>query len=197
MVGVGGAEGVLSRLAAPPGDTGSSAGDAVMPRQGEAGVRGREGLKVNEAGPKPEWVGVVGEVCVAQRCDEEEDEEDSGVEHSDEGGPGAGRAPGDTEKVVGMRRPKRASSSVHTAKLRLPPSSPASELLASSWQRSTKLPRRTASRSAPWRTGRGLWLCIGSLLGLAKDKRGGACGGRPAHSVEEPEAPAAPRPPAE
>ena len=52
--------------------------------------------------------------------------------------------PGDTEKVVGALRPSRLSSSLHTARLRLPPSAPP----ASSWQRSTKLPRRKGAGPA-------------------------------------------------
>lgn len=100
---------------------------------------------------------------VALRCGEDED---SGDEDSDEGVPGELRAPGDTEKVVGVLRPNLASNSLHTAKLRLTPSDPveipnpeaaaASEPLASSWQRSTKLPRRTEPHSLSRCRGRGL-----------------------------------------
>lgn len=99
-----------------------------------------------------EGAGLVGEVGVALRCDE-----DNGDEDSDEGVPGEWRAPGDTEKVVGVLRPNLASSSLQTAKLRRTPSDPAatpnpepaaaSEPLASSWQRSTKLPLRTDPHS--------------------------------------------------
>lgn len=77
-------------------------------------------------------------------------------------------------KVGGVLRPNLASNSLHTARLRLMPSDPggnpaltaASEPLASSWQRSTKLPLRTdphsLSRSRCLR-GRGLlvWLQVG------------------------------------
>lgn len=206
---MGGAEAVLSGLVVPSGEAGSSAGGGAVTRRGEAGVTERVGLTAEGAGLKAEGAGLVGEVGMVRRCDEEEDEEDRGMEdRDDEGVPGGGRAPGDTEKVVGVRRPNRASSSLHTARLRLPPSSPTSEPLASSWQRSTKLPRRTASRS--WcRRGRGLWgwagpcmgwagPCMASLLGFAKGSGGGACRGRLPHSeADEPEAPAAPRPPAE
>lgn len=104
---------------------------------------------------------------MALRCDEDED---NGDEDSDEGVPGEWRAPGDTEKVVGVLSPNLASNSLHTAKLRLMPSDPArtpnpepaaaSEPLASSWQRSTKLPLRTdPSRSG--RLGRGLAVWLG------------------------------------
>lgn len=197
---MGGAEGAGSLLVVPSGDTRGLVGDAAVTRWGEVGVRERVGLTVKRAELKTEGAGLVGEVGVVRRCDKEEDEADNGVEDSDEGVPGGGRVPGDTEKVVGVRRPNRASSSLHVARLRLPPSSPTSEPLASSWQRSTKLPRRTASRSCG---GRGLWgwagLCIvwvGSLLGLARGRGGGTCRGRLPHS-EADEAPAAPRPPAE
>lgn len=110
-----------------------------------------------------EGEGLVGEEGVALRCVDED--EDSGEDESDEGVPGTERVPGDTEKVVGVRWLNLASNSLHTAKLRLSPSNPdpptaaASEPLASSWQRSTKLPLRTEppslSRSG-WRWGRGL-----------------------------------------
>lgn len=104
---------------------------------------------------------------MALRCAEDED---NGDEDSDEGVPGEWRAPGDTEKVVGVLSPNLASNSLHTAKLRLTPSDPprtpnpepvaASEPLASSWQRSTKLPLRTdPSRSG--RLGRGLAVWLG------------------------------------
>lgn len=101
---------------------------------------------------------------MALRCDEDDDGDES-----DEGVPGEWRAPGETENVVGALRPNLDSNSLHTAKLRLPPSNPAgtlkpgpqaaSEPLASSWQRSTKLPRRTDphSLSRSWcLMGRGL-----------------------------------------
>lgn len=108
--------------------------------------------------------GLVGEVGVDLRCDEDEDNGDD--DDSDEGVPEEWRAPGDTEKVVGVLRPNLASNSLHTAKLRLTPSvpagtpnpEPASEPLARSWQRSTKLPLRRDPHS---RSG-----CLGSR-GLA------------------------------
>lgn len=148
----------------------------------------------------------MGEVGVVRRCDGLDSGDDDGV-------PGEWRAPGDTEKVVGVRSPNRASSSLHTAKLRLTPSGPgatqnpeaaaASEPLASSWQRSTKLPRRTEpqSRSGCLR-GRGLEAGRGggpdegaesrleSLAGLARGTGGGAWRGRlPLRDADEPEAP--------
>lgn len=93
------------------------------------------------------------------------DEDENNCDDEDEGVPGEWRAPGITEKVLGVLSPNLASNSLHTAKLRLTPSDPtrtpnpepaaASEPLASSWQRSTKLPLRTElSRSG--RLGRGL-----------------------------------------
>lgn len=113
-------------------------------------------------------MGLDGEVGVALRCVEDGDSVD---DVSAEGVPGEWRAPGDTEKVVGVRRPNRASNSLHTAKLRLIPSDPAvnpkpepaaaSEPLASSWHRSAKLPLRTDPHSlsrSRWRVGRGLEL---------------------------------------
>lgn len=133
---------------------------AAAMRRGEPGGWDRVGLTAAGAG-------LVGDVGVVLRCDEDAD---SGDDDSDEGVPGEWRAPGDTEKVVGVRRPNLASNSLHTAKLRLTPSDPpvtpnpepaaaASEPLASSWQRSTKLPLRrdphSLSRSR-WREGRGL-----------------------------------------
>lgn len=101
------------------------------------------------------------------------------ADETGDGAPAEWRAPGDTEKVVGVLRPNLASNSVHTAKLRLTPSNPdgtpnpepaaTSEPLASSWQRSTKLPLRTdpQSRSRSWCLGgRGLpvWLWPGAGL---------------------------------
>lgn len=101
-------------------------------------------------------------------CDEDDDADDR-----DEGVPGEWREPGDTEKVVGVLWPNLASNSVHTAKLRLALSGPAgtpnpepaaaSEPLARSWQRSTKLPLRTDphSLSRSWcLEGRGLALWL-------------------------------------
>ena len=112
---------------------------------------------------------------VALRSDEDDD---NGEDDSDEDVPGEWRAPGDTEKVVGVLSPNRASNSLHTAKLRLTPSDPAgvtnpepdtaSEPLASSWQRSTKLPLRTAppslSRSRCRGRGLALWFEPGLWL---------------------------------
>lgn len=145
---VGGPVAGLSGLAGLSGDAGTStgdagdAGDAAALQRGETGVCERVGLTAAGAG-------FVGEVGVALRCDEDEDNGDG---DSDGGGPGEWRAPGDTEKVVGVLRLNLASNSLHTAKLRLVPSAPAgtpnpeapaaSEPLASSWQRSTKLPLR-------------------------------------------------------
>lgn len=94
---------------------------------------------------------------MALRCNEDEDRGD--------GVPEERRVPGETEKLVGLLKENLASNSPHTAKLRLKPSPPtggpntelaASEPLASSWQRSTKLPRRTAATSRSGLVGRGL-----------------------------------------
>lgn len=109
--------------------------------------------------------GLVGEVGVALRCSEDED--------SGDGVPEERRAPGETEKLVGLLKENLASSSLHTAKLRLKPSAPpptggpnteqaASEPLASSWQRSTKLPRRTDTTSRSALEGRGLEEWVGT-----------------------------------
>lgn len=94
------------------GDAEESDEDVVAPRQGDAGVREREGLVT---------VGVelVEEVGGALRCNEEEGGCD---EDSDGGVPGEWRAPGDTVKLVGVLRPNRASNSLQTARLRLTPS---------------------------------------------------------------------------
>lgn len=154
-------------------------------------------------------------------CDEDEDEDD--------GVPGEQRAPGNTEKVVGILSPNLASNSLHTAKLRLMLSEPgrtpkpkptaASEPLASSWQRSTKLPLRTdpswfdrPSRGLAVRTGLELWkrdctvwVCGAgagpaetptSRNGLLGGTGGGACRGRlPYNEADEPDIPVTPRPP--
>lgn len=145
-------------------DAGVSSGDVSSPRLGEAGAWERVGLIVG-------WgAGLVGGVGVVLRCGEEEGDEEEGVKDNNDdeegvpGVPGEFRAPGDTEKVVGVLRPNLVSSSVHTAKLRLPPSGPnpetpaASEPFANSWQRSTKLPRRIDPPHSRCLGGRGLEL---------------------------------------
>lgn len=105
--------------------------------------------------------GLVGEVGVALRCDGDNGEDDD----SEEGVPGEGRPPGDTEKVVGLLRLNLASNSLHTAKLLLPPSNETqnpSEPFASSWQRSAKLPLRTGPQSlSRCLGGRGLEVWVG------------------------------------
>lgn len=160
-------------------DGGRSVGDGVAARRGEVGV-GCAGPAAGGSG-----AGLEGE---------EEEEVGGALRLGDKHGleatsePAGERGWGDTEKVVGVRRPNLASSSLHTARLLLAPSPPpppppemhaaASEPLASSWQRSTKLPRRTApphSRSCPaCLTGRGLWegwwagLWAGLWAGMAR-----------------------------
>lgn len=147
------------------GEAGVSAGGPVAPWRGETGAWERVGLTAGGG------AGLGGDVGVTLRCSEVEGDGDS-----EDGAPREWRMPGDTENVLGVLRPKRASSSLHTAKLRRVPSDPAgttnpgpptpaaSEPLARSWQRSTKLPRRTEpSRSGC--LGRGLadrfWLWVG------------------------------------
>lgn len=152
---MGGAEEGLSGLTGPsggavtsPGEVaGEVRGDAAALRRGEAGALERVGLTAGAGG----GAGLVGEVGVVLRCDDDDDDDD------EEGVPGQCRAPGVTEKVVGVLRPNLTSNSLHTAKLRLTPSDPAdtpkpepptaSEPFASSWQRSTKLPLRTDPHS--------------------------------------------------
>lgn len=217
--GAPGEEAGLSGLVVMSGDAagGSSVGDGVAPLRGEAGVR-RTGLR--EEGFR---AGLVGEVGVFLQLGDEEL-----AESGDEDGAAAcERGLGDTEKVVGVLSPNLASNSLHTAKLRLTPSPAppkgtpypelptASELLANSWQRSTKLPLRTApihSRSAcltgrGLAVGAGLWEGLweglgraraGSRDGLARGTGGGACRGRlPHRDADEPKAPPGPRPPDE
>lgn len=148
------------------GEAGLSTGGPAAPWRGDGGAWERVGLRAGGG------AGLAGEVGVALRCSKEEGEGDS-----EEGAPRECRAPGDTENVLGVLSPKRASSSLHTAKLRRTPSDPggapnpapaaataASEPFARSWHRSTKLPRRTVpSRSCC--LGRGLaerlWLWVG------------------------------------
>lgn len=113
-------------------------------------------------------------------------------------------------KLVGVLRLNLASSSLQTATLRLTPSdhggipnaelAAASEPLASSWQRSTKLPRRTASLSrSGW--SRGGWAGpyrpwkpadrTASRGALHRAAGGGVCRGRlPYNEAEDPVAPA-------
>lgn len=69
---------VPSGLAGLSGDADASVGDAAAPRRGDTGVRERLGLGPAEAG-------LVGEVDVARRFEEEED---NGEEDMDEGVPG-------------------------------------------------------------------------------------------------------------
>lgn len=149
------------------GEAGLSAGGPATPWRGDTDAWERVGLRAGVG------AGLVGEVGVALRCSEDEGEGDS-----EEGAPREWRDPGDTENVLAVLSPKRASSSLHTAKLRRTPSDPggtanpgapaataaASEPFARSWQTSTKLPRRTKpSRSGC--LGRGLaerfWLWVG------------------------------------
>lgn len=159
------------------GEAGLSMGGPAAPWRGDAGVWERVGLR---AAGGAGLAGLMGEVGVALRCSEEEGEGDS-----EDGAPREWRVPGDTEKVFGVLSPKRASSSLHTAKLRRTPSDPggtlkagppaaaaaaaaaaASEPFALSWQRSTKLPRRTEpSRSCC--LGRGLAERFWQWVGLA------------------------------
>lgn len=135
---VGGAVAGLSRLS---GEAGTSEEDDSAPRRGETGIWDRVGLAdIVEAGD-------VGEVGVALRCAADADNGDD-VDDIDDGVPAEERPLGDTENVVAVLRQNLASNSLHTAKLRLVPSDPAatpnpaavSVPLASSWQRSTKLP---------------------------------------------------------
>lgn len=135
----------LSEPGLPSGDSGTSEGEEATIRRGEAAVWDLVGLTAV-------GVGLDGEGDPCLQCVEEEDE---GGGDSDD--PGDGQALGVTEKVVGVLIPNLASNSLHTAKLRRTPSEPdkdpnpeqpaASEPLASSWQRSTKLPRRTGPHS--------------------------------------------------
>ena len=166
---VGRPEAGLSGLAGLSGDAGTSsgaaagdvAGDAAVLRRGETGAWDRVGLTAGGGGG---GAGLVGDVGAALRSEEDND---NGDDDTDEEVPGEWRAPGDTEKVVGVLSPNRASNSLHTAKLRLTPSDPAgvtnpepataSEPLASSWQRSTKLPLRTAPPSLSRGRGLALW----------------------------------------
>lgn len=147
----------------------------------------------------------------------------AGLLRDDDGVPGEGRGPGDVENAAGVLSPNLASSSLHTAKLRLTLSvatPTASEPLARSWQRSTKLPLRThpspsGRPHAELGGGAGgeLWVYGGtasvcgpkagpttrprSLSGLLGGTGGVAWRGRLPHSeADEPETPAAPRPPA-
>lgn len=150
----------LTEPAGLSGEAGLSTEGPAAPWRGDGGAWERVGLRAG---------GGVGLVGMSLRCSAEEGEGDS-----EEGAPRECRAPGDTENVLGVLSPKRASSSLHTAKLRRTPSDPGgtpnpgpaadSEPFARSWQRSTKLPRRTEpSRSCC--LGRGLaerfWLWVG------------------------------------
>lgn len=143
---------VVGAAAAPTGLSapGGLSGDAVTSDDGEAlprrpggSVCERVGLVAADGGP----VGDAGAAGLRRG-----DVGDGGVR--DDGAPACRwRGAGVTEKAAGVLWwPKRASSSPHAARLRLVPSAPpaASEPLASSWQRSTKLPLRAHphSRSA-------------------------------------------------
>lgn len=184
------------------GDTSESAGEVGVPLRGETGVAEQIGLAAVGAG-------LVGEMGVTLRSDEEGNGEGDG----DGGVPDGLQAPGDAEKAAGVLKPNLASSSVQTAKLRLTPSSPSgvpkpklaaatSEPLASSWQRSTKLPLRT-DPSSGWCLG--VWgLEEGKLWrpdekpGLVRGTGVGVWRGRlPHNDADEPEAPGGPRTPAE
>lgn len=206
-------------LAGPSGAAGLSADPGSSAEEGAPwGLDAAEGvlLGLTDAG----GVGLDGDVTVGLLCD-------------DDGVPGEGRGPRDVENVAGALSPNLASSSLHTAQLRLmlseevqldsvatPALAAASEPLARSWQRSTKLPLRTDpspsnlphAELGEW-AGVELWVYGGtasvcspkvgptkrprSLSGLLGGTGGGAWRGRLPHSeADEPETLDAPRPPA-